>query len=66
MTPVKSARLLATGQEVKFEQDRLRVRFLNVPANAPDSPVTTIAIECGSEPKQDNEFVRRERDRLQV
>jgi alpha-L-fucosidase len=66
MAPVKSARLLATGQEVKFEQDRLRVRFLNLPANAPDNPVTTIAIECGSEPKQDNEFVRRERERLQV
>ena len=66
MAPVKSARLLATGQEVKFEQDRLRIRFLNLPANAPDSPVTTIAIECGIEPKQDTEFVRRERDRLQV
>ena len=66
MAPVKSARLLATGQDVKFEQDRLRVRFLNLPANAPDSPVTTIAVECESEPKQDNEFVRRERDRLTV
>ena len=66
MAPVKSVRLLATGQEVKFEQDRLRVRFLNLPANAPDNPVTTLAIECASEPKQDNEFVRRERDRLQV
>ena len=66
VTRVKSARLLATGQDVKFEQGRLRVRFLNLPVNAPDSPVTTIAIECGSEPKQDNEFVRRERDRLSV
>jgi alpha-L-fucosidase len=66
MAPVKSARLLATGQDVKFEQDRLRVRFLNLPANAPDNPVTTIAVECDGEPKQDNEFVRRERDRLQV
>jgi len=28
--------------------------------------VTTIAVECESEPKQDNEFVRRERDRLRV
>jgi len=66
MARVKSARLLATGQDVKFEQDRLRVRFLNLPANAPDNPVTTIAVECESEPKQDNEFVRRERDRLTV
>ena len=30
------------------------------------NPVTTIAVECDGEPKQDNEFVRRERDRLQV
>jgi alpha-L-fucosidase len=66
MAPVKSARLLATGQELKFEQDRLRVRFLNLPANAPDNPATTIAVECESEPKQDNEFVRRERERLKV
>jgi alpha-L-fucosidase len=51
---------------VKFEQDRLRVRFLNLPANTPDSPVPTIAVECESEPKQDNQFVRRERDRLRV
>jgi alpha-L-fucosidase len=66
MARVKSARLLATGQDVKFEQDRLRVRFLNLPANAPDNPVTTIAVECESEPRQDNEFVRRERERLKA
>src|SRR5258708_9719008 len=46
MTPVKSARLFASGQDVKFEQDKLRVRFVKLPAKAPDDPVTTIAIEC--------------------
>jgi alpha-L-fucosidase len=66
MNQVKSARLLASGQEVKFEQDRFRVRFVNLPANPPDDPITTIAIECDGEPKQDNEFVRRERPRSAV
>ncbi|HKX33379.1 MAG TPA: alpha-L-fucosidase, partial [Blastocatellia bacterium] len=32
LTKVKSARWLATGQEVKFEQDKLRVRFTGLPA----------------------------------
>ncbi|HWZ30958.1 MAG TPA: alpha-L-fucosidase [Bryobacteraceae bacterium] len=66
MNQVKSARLLASGQEVKFEQDRFRVRFVNLPANPPDDPITTIAIECDGEPKEDNEFVRRERPRSAV
>jgi len=63
MTKVRSARLLASGQDVKFTQDPFRVRFINLPEKAPDEPVTTIAIECDGEPKQDNEFVRRERPR---
>jgi alpha-L-fucosidase len=58
-TKVKSARLLATGQTVAFEEDEYRVRFKGLPLKAPDEPVTTIAIECESEPKQDELFVRR-------
>jgi alpha-L-fucosidase len=65
-TGVKSARLLATGQPVKFEQDRFRVRFTGLPSEAPDHPVATIAVECESEPIQDTDFVRRERPRLGV
>jgi alpha-L-fucosidase len=61
---VKSARMLATGQAVKFEQEKFRVRFVNLPAKAPDDPVTTIAIECDGEPKQDTDFVRKERPRM--
>jgi len=63
MTGVKSARMFATGQKVAFEQDRFRVRFTGLPTDAPDHPVTTIAIECESEPTQDTDFVRRERPR---
>jgi alpha-L-fucosidase len=66
MNKVQSARLLGSARAVKFEQDRFRVRFLNLPANAPDDPVTTIAIECDGEPRQDTDFVRRERPRLKA
>ena len=66
MNQVKSARLLASGHEVKFEQDKFRVRFLNLPAKAPDEPVSTIAIECDGVPKQDTDFVRKEHVRLKA
>ena len=66
LTQVKSARLLATGKEVKFEQDKFRVRFTGLPEKAPDDPVTTLAIECDGEPKQDMDFVRKERPRIKA
>jgi len=65
-TAVKSARLLSSKKKVNFDQDRFRVRFNGLPSKAPDSPVTTIAIECESEPTQDTDFVRREKPRLQA
>jgi len=66
MSRVKSARLYATGQDVKFTQDKFRVRFTGLPEKAPDDPVTTLAIECDSEPHQDTDFVRKERPRAGV
>jgi alpha-L-fucosidase len=48
---------------VKFEQDKFRVKFVGLPDKAPDDPVTTIAIECDGEPKQDTDFIRKERPR---
>jgi alpha-L-fucosidase len=63
LVPVKSVRLLATGAPVRFEQDRLRVRFTGLPSAAPDQPVTTLAIECEGEPRQDQYVVRNERPR---
>ena len=60
---VKSARMLASGHEVKFDQDKFRVRFTGLPTAPPDHPVTTIAIECDQVPTQDNIFVRRDRPR---
>jgi alpha-L-fucosidase len=63
LVSVKSARFLATGQPVAFQQEKLRVRFTGLPSQAPDRPLTTIAIECDAEPKQDNILVRNQHDR---
>jgi alpha-L-fucosidase len=63
MNKVQSARLLAGGKTVKFEQEKFRVRLTGLPEKAPDDPVTTIAIECDGEPRQDMDFVRNERPR---
>jgi alpha-L-fucosidase len=65
-TKVLSARLLASGQKVNFEQERFRVRFTGLPEQAPDTPVTVIAIECASEPLQSTEMIRKERPRTHV
>jgi alpha-L-fucosidase len=66
MTKVKSARLLKTGESVPFKQDEFRVRFTDLPAEAPDYPITTITIECESEPRQDTDFVRKNKPRIGV
>jgi alpha-L-fucosidase len=66
LTNVKSARLLSTGKPIKFEQDRYRIRFTGLPSAQPDHPLTTIAIDCESEPKQDSIFVRNDKPRDQV
>ena len=66
MNRVKSARLLATGKEVKFEQEEFRVRFVGLPSKPPDEPVTTLAIELDGEPRQDTDHVRKDRPRMGV
>jgi len=63
---VLSAKLLAAGTPVKFEQEEYRVQFTGLPAAAPDAPVTTIAIECDGEPRQDMDNVRVNRPRLKA
>jgi alpha-L-fucosidase len=66
LNQVKSARMLATGKPVKFEQEKLRVKFLGLGEKVPDDPVTTLAIECDGVPRQDNIVVRREHERLKA
>ena len=63
---VLSAKLLAGGKKVEFTQDRFRVRFTGLPAAPPDDPVTTLAVECDSEPAQNTDMVRREKKREAV
>src|SRR5260370_15536966 len=65
-TPVKSARMLASSKKVDFEQDPYRVRFTGLTAQPPDHPVTTIAMECESQPTHDSIFVRKEKTRACV
>jgi alpha-L-fucosidase len=60
---VKSARLLASGQPVAFEQGDQYVRFTGLPLDPPDSPVTVLAIECDAEPVIEHEDVRKFRRR---
>jgi alpha-L-fucosidase len=61
---VVSAKLLASGTSVNFKQDNFRVQFVGLPQAAPDSPVTTIAIECDGVPRQDTDYIRKERPRF--
>lgn len=60
---VKSARIYATNQPVKFEQDDYRVRLIGLPKKAP-ALVTTFALECEGEPRQDNEAKRMTKPRV--
>jgi alpha-L-fucosidase len=63
---VTSAKLVKTGATLKFMQDDFRVRVLDLPVKAPDFPVTTIALECESEPMQDTDYVRNNKPRMGV
>ena len=52
-TQVRSAKLLATGENVKFAQKGRQLIFSGLPLHAPDELVTVIAVECDAEPIQD-------------
>jgi len=58
-TKVESARLLPKGNPVEFEQSEFSLRFRNLPAEAPDAPISVLALECESVPVQDMTFVRK-------
>ena len=64
LVPVKSIRLRATGDRVRFQQDKLRLSMTGLPHEAPEQPLTTLEIECDAEPKQDQYVVRNGRERL--
>jgi alpha-L-fucosidase len=62
-TKVVSAKMLRSGTPVKFQQTEFQTKFMGLPQSPPDSPVTTLAVECESEPVQDTDFVRKNRER---
>jgi alpha-L-fucosidase len=64
LVPVKSIRLRATGANVAFTQDKMRVWMTGLPREAPEAPLTTLEIACDAEPKQDQYVVRNARERL--
>lgn len=66
MTKVKSARMMKGGEAVVFSQNDFRVHMTGLAAKAPEEPVTTIVLECESEPKQDTDFVRKNKPRAGV
>ena len=57
-TKVKSARVLKTGESLRFTQDPYSVRILGLPLTAPDDPVSVIALECEGEPMVDHHSIR--------
>ncbi len=63
---VLGAKLLVSGTPVKFQQDDFRLKLTGLPAKAPDTPITTIAIECDGEPRQDDDNTRVNRPRHNV
>jgi len=52
LVKVKSARFLKSGKAIHFTQDANRTHLTGLPQEAPDSPVTTIVLECDGEPRQ--------------
>ena len=65
-TKVNSAKLFTTGQKLEMKQETFRVQFTGLPEKAPVEPITSIAVECESEPVQDIEWIFKERPRREV
>ncbi|WP_025295193.1 alpha-L-fucosidase [Sphingomonas sanxanigenens] len=61
-----SARLLKTGQPVKFEQDDIALRFTGLPEQAPDDPTTVIEVTCEGTPYVRHHLIRPEWPRYGV
>jgi alpha-L-fucosidase len=62
----KSARLLKTGEAIKFTQDEWALRLTGLPLQAPDQPATVIEVECDAVPDIDHEEPRAHWPRYKV
>ena len=65
LNKVLSAKMYATGEPVKFQQDDFRIKLTGLPKKAPDL-VTTFALELDGEPKQDHEGKRAVKPRAGI
>ena len=63
---VLSAKLLKSGRSLEVSQDGYRTLITGLPERAPDSPVTTIVLECDDVPTQDTDYVRINKPRTGV
>jgi alpha-L-fucosidase len=63
---VLSAKLLQGGPTLSVTQDGFRTLITGLPAAAPDSPVTTIVLECDDVPEQDTLNVRINKPRAGI
>ncbi|HSS15285.1 MAG TPA: alpha-L-fucosidase [Rhizomicrobium sp.] len=63
---VTSASVLKTGQRLTVSQDGFRTLLTGLPEKAPDSPVTTLVLECDDVPVQDVIYVRTDKPRAGV
>jgi alpha-L-fucosidase len=61
-----SARVLKTGQEIKFTQDAISLRLTGLPSAPPDDLVNVIAVECDAPPVVDHHLIRPEWKRYKV
>ena len=62
LNKVRAVTMHGSNTPVKFEQDDFRIRLVGLPKRAPEL-VTTFALECGGEPKQNHEGKRAEKPR---
>ncbi|WP_343518995.1 alpha-L-fucosidase [Sphingomonas sp.] len=63
---VLSARLLKTGEPVKFEQDAYSLRLTGLPEAAPDDPTTVFELTCEGTPYVRHHLIRPEWPRYGV
>jgi alpha-L-fucosidase len=60
---VSSVKMHGSNEPVKFVQDDYRIQLTGLPKRAPEL-VTTFALECDGEPRQNNEAKRAEKPRV--
>jgi alpha-L-fucosidase len=60
-TPLKSAKILSTGEDIQFAQEKYRIKLHNLPKTSPDPTcgVAVIALDFGAEPPEFTAFAAR-------